>query len=317
MEFSIGRLAKLAGVPIRTVRFYSEIGLVPESGRTEAGYRKYDETSLARLELVITLRELGLSIPTARRIAERQVTVEEVATTQAGATEAHIRQLRLRLGVLRAITGGISSPEEVRRMTEFAHASAEEARRVMDEFVDAVFAEHEDNPFAERMRAALPALPDNPTDGQVDAWIELASLVRDASFRERVRQMVVEGERQRNATGLSDTDAATQAAGQAVLDKAGAAVASGIDPGAAAAAPIVDALVALFAGAAGRTDDAAYRAELRTQLETFSDTRVERYWQLIAAINGWPQQASMTPAYEWLIAALDANGAGTRAPAPR
>ena len=309
MEFSIGRLAKLAGVPIRTVRFYSEIGLVPESGRTEAGYRTYDETSLARLELVITLRELGLSIPTARRIAERQVTVEEVAATQAGATEAHIRQLRLRLGVLRAITAGISSPEEVRRMTEFAGASAEEARRVMDEFVDAVFAEHEDNPFAERMRSALPALPDNPTDGQLDAWIELASLVRDASFRERVRQMVVDGERRRDATGLTDTDAATQAAGQAVLDKAGAALASGIDPGSVAAAPIVDTLVALFAAAAGRMDDAAYRAELRTQLETFSDTRVERYWQLIAAINGWPQQASMMPTYEWLIAALHAEGA--------
>ena len=111
MELSIGQLAKLTGVPIRTVRFYSDIGLVPESGRTDSGYRRYDAASLARLELVITLRELGLDIPTARRIAERQLSIEEVAATQAGATETHIRQLKLRLGVLRAIAGGISRPE--------------------------------------------------------------------------------------------------------------------------------------------------------------------------------------------------------------
>lgn len=194
-------------------------------------------------------------------------------------------------------------------MTEFAHASAEEAGRVMDEFLQAVFAGHEDNPFADRMRSGLPTLPDNPTDGQVDAWIELASLVRDPAFRKRVRQMVTEGERQRAARGVSEADAATQAAGQAVLDMAGSAVASGIDPGSAAAAPIVDALVARFGRAAGRQDDPAYRAELLSQLETFSDARVERYWHLIALINGWPEQDSMMPAYEWLIAALRVNGA--------
>ena len=40
-------------------------------------------------------------------------------------------------------------------------------------------------------------------------------------------------------------------------------------------------------------------------IETFTDRRVERYWQLLAIMNGWPQRGpSATPAWEWLLAAL-------------
>ena len=56
----------------------------------------------------------------------------------------------------------------------------------MDEFLSAVFADPDGNPFAARMRAAMPVLPDEPTEAQVDAWIELAGLVGDPEFRERV-----------------------------------------------------------------------------------------------------------------------------------
>jgi hypothetical protein len=147
-------------------------------------------------------------------------------------------------------------------------------------------------------------LPDEPSDAQVDAWIELAVLVGDAGFRNRVHDMVVEGQRQRAESGLSENDAATQAAGHAVVERAGRAVADGVDPGSDVASAIVDGLVPMFAAAAGRSDDAAYRSELAGRLERFSDVRVERYWQLIALINGWPAQAPMVPAYEWFIAAL-------------
>ena len=43
-------------------------------------------------------------------------------------------------------------------------------------------------------------------------------------------------------------------------------------------------------------------------IETFTDRRVERYWQLLAIMNGWPQRGpSATPAWEWLLAALAAQ----------
>ncbi|MGA9113993.1 MAG: MerR family transcriptional regulator [Candidatus Dormiibacterota bacterium] len=304
MDLSIGGLSRLSGVPVKTIRYYSDIGLLPERRRTAAGYRRYDETSLARLELVRTLRELGLDIPTTRRVADRVAEIEAVAAAQAEAADAHIRQLRLRRGVLRAIARGLSRPEEVRRMTDFARASAEEACRTMDDFLSAAFADHEQDPFAAMMPDALPVLPDEPSQEQIDAWIELAALMSDPPFRGRVREMVVEGGRQRAAARLSPTDAATQEAGQAVVDKAGAALAAGIDPASAGAAPIAGELAGFFARAARRADGPEYRAELLAQLERFSDRRVERYWQLIGIVNGWPPQPSRWPAYDWLIVAL-------------
>ena len=304
MDVSIGVLARLTGFPVKTIRYYSEIGLVPEAGRTAAGYRRYDETGLARVELVRTLRELGFDLATIGGVATRKRSIQEVAGANADAIDLHIRQLTLRRAVLRAIVRGNARPEEVQRMTAFASASADEAGRIMDEFLSSVFADHGDNPFAVRMRAALPALPDEPTEAQVDAWIELAGLVGDPEFRERVRQMVIQGEHHRKASGISDTDEVTQRAGMAVVEKAGAAVAAGITSDSPGADPIVTEVVGLFASAAGRQDNHAYRAELAAQLEMFSDGRVERYWHLIGLINGWPERPSLMPAYEWFMTAL-------------
>jgi DNA-binding transcriptional MerR regulator len=304
MDVSIGDLARLTGLPVKTIRYYSEIGLVPEARRTPTGYRRYDETGLARIELVRTLRELGFDLETIRGVATRKRSIEEVAGAHADAIDLHIRRLILRRVVLRAIARGTSRPEEVQRMTAFASASADEAARIMEEFLSAVFADHDNNPFALRMRAALPALPDEPTDAQVDAWIELAGLVGDPEFRERVRQMVIQGELQRKASGISHTDEATQRAGTALVEKASAAVAAGITPNSPGAGPIVSEVVGLFASAAGRHDDQAYRAELAAQLEMFSDRRVERYWQLIGLINGWPERPILMPAYEWFMTVL-------------
>jgi DNA-binding transcriptional MerR regulator len=304
MDLSIGALSKLTGISVKTIRYYSDIGLLPEESRTEAGYRRYDEEGLSRLELIRALRDLGFDIAATRRVADHQTTLEEVARAHVDAVDARIRQLKLRRAVLQAIAAGTARPMEVQRMTAFAEASADEARHIVEEFIDAVFADHESNPFAARMRAALPDLPDNPSDAQIDAWIELASLVKDESFRTTVREMIVAGEQHRETGGVSADEDGNQAAGQAVIDKGGAAIAAGITPTAAESRAVVAALVSGFAAAAGDTDTPAYRAELLTRLEQFSDRRVDRYWRLIGIINGWPAQPDAFAAYEWLIEAL-------------
>ena len=177
----------------------------------------------------------------------------------------------------------------------------------MEEFLGAVFADRPDDPFLSWMRTTLPALSERPSDAQIDAWIELAGLVQDSDFRARVTEMAAEGARLRAASGLSDTDGATQRAGQAVVEREGSAVAAGVDPRSDEAATIVADLVRLFAAAANRSDNASYRAELMQQLVMFSDRRVERYWQLVGIINGWSETPSLIPAYEWLVAALRAR----------
>jgi DNA-binding transcriptional MerR regulator len=306
MDVPIGELAHLTGLTVKTIRYYSDIGLVPEAERTPAGYRRYDEACLVRLELVRALRDLGFDLATIQTVMERRAGLAEVATAHADAIDMHIHQLTLRRAVLRAIVRNCTRPEEVQRMSAFARASADEARRIMDDFLAAVFADQPNDPFAERMRAGLPELPEDPSDPQVDAWVELAGLVSDAGFRARIRQMVTEGARQRARSGISETDTATQEAGAAVVARVTAAIVAGIPPGDRRAAPIVDELVAGFATAAGRRDELAYRAELAAQLEMFSDQRVERYWQLIGVINGWPVAPSLMPLYEWFLVALQA-----------
>lgn len=304
MDISIGELSRLTGLPVKTIRYYSDIGLVSEARRSAAGYRRYDEQSLARLELIRALRDLGIDLRTIARVADSQSSLEEVARAHGDAIDLHVRQLMVRRAVLRAIARGTSRPEEVQRMTAFARASADESRRIMEEFLDAVFAGRPDDPFLSRMRLTLPVLPERPSDAQIDAWIELARLVQDSDFRARVAQMSADGAQLRAASGLSDSDEATQRAGQAVVERAGGAVAAGIDPQSDDGATIAAELVGSFAAAANRRDDASYRAELLEQLVMFSDRRVERYWQLAGIINGWPEARSLMPAYEWLIRAL-------------
>jgi DNA-binding transcriptional MerR regulator len=58
----VGRLAELAGVTVRTLHHYDEIGLVQPSGRTSAGYRVYGAADVERLRQVLLYRRLGFGL---------------------------------------------------------------------------------------------------------------------------------------------------------------------------------------------------------------------------------------------------------------
>lgn len=59
---TVGEVAALAGVSVRTLHHYDELGLVEPSARSDAGYRLYDHADLERLQEVLTLRALGLPL---------------------------------------------------------------------------------------------------------------------------------------------------------------------------------------------------------------------------------------------------------------
>ncbi len=62
MSYSVGQVAAFAGVTVRTLHHYDEIGLLSPSERTHAGYRRYSEPDLDRLQRVLFYRELGFSL---------------------------------------------------------------------------------------------------------------------------------------------------------------------------------------------------------------------------------------------------------------
>lgn len=62
MLYSIGELAKLARVSVRTLHHYDEIGLLSPSERTAAGYRQYSSADAERLHRIMVYRELGFDL---------------------------------------------------------------------------------------------------------------------------------------------------------------------------------------------------------------------------------------------------------------
>src|SRR3954470_21723081 len=189
--YSIGELAERTGLSVRTIRFYSDEGVVPATGRSVAGYRRYDIHALARLDLVRTLRDLGLPLPTIRAVLDNGLSLPQVAAVHVRALDTQIDALRLRRAVLRAVAKRTTTTtEEAQLMHQLAKMSEVERARLIQDFIDDTFGGMDANPeFVEMLRAATPDLPDDPTPDQVQAWVELAELVQDPDFRAGVRRM--------------------------------------------------------------------------------------------------------------------------------
>ena len=68
MRLSVSEAAKRAGVSVRTLRWYDEIGLLKPSETTRAGYRFYDDSAMASLQQILFYRELGVPLEQIGRI---------------------------------------------------------------------------------------------------------------------------------------------------------------------------------------------------------------------------------------------------------
>jgi DNA-binding transcriptional MerR regulator len=67
---SIGKLATAADVKVPTIRFYEQIGLLPEPARTESDRRMYGEAAIRRLAFIKHARQLGFPIEAIRTLLD-------------------------------------------------------------------------------------------------------------------------------------------------------------------------------------------------------------------------------------------------------
>ncbi|WP_407652649.1 helix-turn-helix domain-containing protein [Amycolatopsis cynarae] len=303
--FTIGELARRTGVPVKTIRFYSDEGLLPPTDRTYSGYRLYDTRSLARLELIKTLRELGLGLAEIAQVLAEEVTVPRLAARHLAALDEQIRRLRLRRAVLRAVVKRESELEEVKLMNKLASMSDEERVRLLDEFwAEMVDGLTVDSEFFAGMRSAKPALPDDPSPEQVEAWAEFAELIQDPGFRQAIRAM-------------SEQHAAALAAGEEIRPlheyrsnwfqwnaRAEEHLKAGLAPTSSEGRALAGEIAGAFARDGQNPDDPAFRRELADRCAAGNDARAERYWQLLAIMNGWTPFPSQHAGTEWIIAAL-------------
>ncbi|MFC9225581.1 MerR family transcriptional regulator [Streptomyces hygroscopicus] len=110
MSYSVGQVAGFAGVTVRTLHHYDEIGLLRPGARSAAGHRRYDDADLDRLQRILFYRELGFPL-------------EEVAVLLDNPDvdpQAHLRrQHRLlsdRIERLRKMAAAVEHAMEARKM---------------------------------------------------------------------------------------------------------------------------------------------------------------------------------------------------------
>ncbi|MET7980009.1 MerR family transcriptional regulator [Streptomyces mirabilis] len=292
---TIGELARATGLTVRTIRYWSDEGALPPVARSSGGYRLYDAASVARLELIRPLRELGLGLDDVRKVLAGETTVAEVAAAHVTALDAQISSLKVTRAVLSSVARRGSTAEEMTLMNKLARLSAAERKRIMEEFVEELFhgLDSVDPAIQERMRSTAVDLPQEPTPEQVDAWVELAEMVQDPEFRAQMRTVV--------EFNAADQDHAA-AAGRSLwfpmrmLQLATEARARGIAPESPEAA-------ALLREVLGDGDPAAVLA----RTESASNDRLARYRELLSTVKGAGTPSAHRAEFGWVVAALRAG----------
>ncbi|SCF19473.1 DNA-binding transcriptional regulator, MerR family [Micromonospora matsumotoense] len=147
---TIGRLASYAGVTIRAVRHYHQIGLLAEPERDASGYRAYDATAVVRLVRIRTLAEAGVPLARVRELLDADPEAFAAATT----------------GIDQQLRAQIRALQEHRR--RIARLSGGDTLAVPREVVD----------YLDRLRAA--GVPPVAVEAERDVWILMAARWPDA-----------------------------------------------------------------------------------------------------------------------------------------
>lgn len=111
----VGQLAKAAGLTVRTLHYYEEIGLLRPSGRTEAGHRIYSDADVERLYRISLLRRLGLRLEeVAQALDDPAWNLRSALSTHLGELDRRLEatgRLRSRIGHLVAQDAGTDAPK--------------------------------------------------------------------------------------------------------------------------------------------------------------------------------------------------------------
>lgn len=288
---TIGQLARRTGLAVRTLRFWSDEGAVPPVSRSPSGYRLYDAASVARVELVRTLRELGLGLDDVCRVLDGRATIAEIADAHVAALDAQISSLRVSRAVLSTVAKRNSTTEETALMNRLARLSATQRAQIIDDFKRDVFGGLDVGPeVRDRIRDLRIELPDDPTPDQVDAWIELAELVQDPGFRARMRTFL---ELSTPVPGQSNPPGARIWWARQVVNTVAEARARGVRPGTPAADEVVSGMFR-----------AAELPAVLVCLRAGIEAGAERYRRLVARVRGQLSAPDAGEELQWLDEAL-------------
>ncbi|WP_327151232.1 helix-turn-helix domain-containing protein [Nocardia sp. NBC_01329] len=288
---SIGEAARRSGVPVRTIRFYCDEGILT-AHRTTGGHRMFTPDALTRLTLIRRLRAVGLGLAAITAVLADENTTRDAVTAERIAVEAELSELAWRHAVLRAIeeAGAGERAAVLSRLAGAAERGA--ARDVLVEFWRRILAAMPAGLFDDFVEMDVPAATGVPTPAHVLAIAELAELAREPELgRQMSRWLWLSDSRPVRYPRASITDLAAAHAGAAQRMHAG----DDPEPG-----PELDLLVAAHAAARGRPDSAAFRRRLAT--DAAAHPMITRYWSLTAEAMGTRHTTGATQ--EWFRTAL-------------
>jgi DNA-binding transcriptional MerR regulator len=309
---TIGALARATGIPVKTIRHYSDEGVLPPAGRSTSRYRLYRDTDRGRLELIRVLRSLDVDLATIRAVMTQRQPIRDGFATHLAMIDARLRALtRARAVLARAA----QMPTDEAAVDAFSRLQA-----------GAVLDGAERNPVLpatmERHLKGVPAdaawqarlweiafkdLPENLSNEQWSALVELIDLVQNEDFGRRLAE-----QGRAYWSKAKSGGAATRPRLRRVILVAARFADRGEPPTSTRARRLIRQFVSLSAAAAGRRPTRAFERWLLAQADRH-DPRSERFWVLVGLVRGWPPAPRPEPrAYRWLFGAL----AHTRVSAP-
>jgi MerR family transcriptional regulator, thiopeptide resistance regulator len=139
--YTVGRVADLSGVTVRTLHHYDEIGLLSPGGRSAAGYRLYEDSDIERLQRILFYRELGFALE------EIATIVDDPRTDAIGHLRRQRGLLTERIRRLSAMVAAIDYEMEARTMG--LKLTPEERLEVFGEFQPEDYAEEAEQRWGE------------------------------------------------------------------------------------------------------------------------------------------------------------------------
>ncbi|MFF9899627.1 MerR family transcriptional regulator [Streptomyces longispororuber] len=292
--FGIGEVARLAGLPVRTVRFYCDEGLV-DAVRSTGGHRRFDRAAVERLRLVRRLRGLGLGLSAVRSVLTGERAVAEAVAAERAALDARLAELSWRRASLRAVEEAGPADRAARLELLAAVADGRTAREALLGFWRrALGPPVSEALFAAVVAEAVPEPPADPTPRQVVAFAELCALAGDRALTGGLLAMA-----RADAALVADERELLRGLGEACA-LAAPLVRAGEPP---RAGPALDRFVAAHAAVRGGSDTPRFRRALLGHVAADRVPGMRRYWRLVAEAGGGP--AAPGAAHLWLTDSLE------------
>lgn len=108
MEFPIGELSRQTAVKVPTIRYYEQIGLLPEAPRTESNRRLYGKSEVDRLNFIRHSRELGFEIDDIRELLTMAAQPQSSCHQVDSIANNHLAEIDRRIASLTALKAELS-----------------------------------------------------------------------------------------------------------------------------------------------------------------------------------------------------------------